>query len=160
MAPRSGHLDKDVITEKEEVFCVEFIKYGDATKAYEIAHPDHKCKTRASLYSTANRFLNRPRIAKRIEEIKDAARQRLEERTGLTIDMLIADLYEISKEGREIYLDSNGSSRRESLTASTAAIKEVIRVLESRSNNAPEDDVALPTTLDALYGDDEPEEAE
>lgn len=54
------------LTPKQEKFCILFVKYGDATKAYMEAY---NCKNRVTARTNAHKNLQKPIIKARIEEL-------------------------------------------------------------------------------------------
>lgn len=54
------------LTPKQENFCILFIKYGDATRAYLEAY---NCKNKVTARTNGHKNLQKPIIKKRIEEL-------------------------------------------------------------------------------------------
>jgi phage terminase small subunit len=62
------------LTEKQEVFAVEYVRTGNAAGAYRIAF-GHEGKTDGWLYSEASNLIDHPKVAPRIEELKERAQR-------------------------------------------------------------------------------------
>lgn len=71
----------DGLTAKQEKFCVEYAKHGNAAEAYRAAYPNSKA-TDNSTYVMASRMLDDVKVKLRI----DVLRQKAEEKTNMTIE--------------------------------------------------------------------------
>ena len=75
------------ITEKQEKFCVAYIKSGNATAAYRKAGYGKRMKPK-SVNESASRMLKNVKIATRIRDL----RAKVEERSVITLDTHLRDL--------------------------------------------------------------------
>lgn len=60
------------LTPKQENFCILFVKYGDATKAYMEAY---NCKNKVTARTNGHKNLQKPIIKKRIEELMKGSKK-------------------------------------------------------------------------------------
>jgi phage terminase small subunit len=60
------------LTPKQETFCLEYLKTGNASEAYRIAYPSQKAKP-ATVNRSAKELLDNPKIHARLEELRKPA---------------------------------------------------------------------------------------
>ena len=60
------------LTPKQEKFCLEYLKTGNASEAYRIAYPSQKAKP-TTVNRSAKELLDNPKIQARLEELKKPA---------------------------------------------------------------------------------------
>lgn len=77
------------LTEKQEAFCRAFVETGEKTTAYKMAYRTDKMKP-AVIAVKSCELASEPHVAARIEELRDAAK----ERNKITLDTLLAELEE------------------------------------------------------------------
>ena len=77
------------LTEKQEAFCRAFVETGEKTTAYKMAYRADKMKP-AVIAVKSCELASEPHVAARIEELRDAAK----ERNKITLDTLLAELEE------------------------------------------------------------------
>lgn len=95
--PKFPVIGENGMTAQEELFCQAFAKHGDQIRAVQEAGYQVKDRRRAA--SKAWKILERPKILKRIEKIKNVAAIR----NDITVDMviqMIQDTYNGAKEDR------------------------------------------------------------
>ena len=114
--------------EEIEAFAQAYILDEDKTRSYMKAKPNCKAAT-ASVYSLACRMASHPEVVKRIDELKALMRNKAESSFGITTEWRINKLKEVVEAGLEKYVDQNGNSRRENLSASRAAIQTMNEML-------------------------------
>lgn len=101
MQPKEVFVESDDLTDKQRLFCIYYIKYFNATKAYQKAY---ECA-----YSTAmvegHRHLRNPKISKEIDRMKaeQATELKLDVKDIIQkyIDIAFADITDYLKFGRE-----------------------------------------------------------
>ena len=60
------------LTQKQESFCTEYVKCGNAAEAYRSAYKSEKMKPE-SVWSLASRLMSNVNIMSRVQELRDAA---------------------------------------------------------------------------------------
>lgn len=83
------------LTQKQEAFCVQYVRLGDGGKAYRAAY-DSKGKD-STVWVEASRLLDDPRIEARIKEI----RAKIAERAEIQVADVIRELWKNSKAAQE-----------------------------------------------------------
>ena len=78
------------ITQRQEVFCREYIKTGNATEAYKTAYNTEDSKP-STVHRLAKRALDNPKIISRIEEMRAPAVKKAQ----VTLEQHLNDLKEI-----------------------------------------------------------------
>lgn len=110
------------LTASEETFCQEFVLNSEkAIDAWNVAYPDSKANIN-SRYVAASKMLASPKIRLRIDELKEAAREKATEAFTITVEQRLRWLKEITEAGLGDYIDQNGNKRRENLAAARAAV--------------------------------------
>ncbi len=75
------------LTAKQESFCIEFHRTGNATQSYRVAFPGNNM-SEATLNQEACRLKNAPHVSARIAELKEIDRKR----ASVSIDSLTDEL--------------------------------------------------------------------
>ena len=111
------------LTSKEESFVqAYFAENKDLISAYRKS--DYSQRLSAEQMSVqANKLYNKPNINLRIKELDKKVTQIAEEKFTITVEQRLKWLKDIYEAGVNTYLDAQGNERRESLTASRAAIE-------------------------------------
>jgi len=110
------------LTASEETFCQEFVLNSEkAIDAWNVAYPDSKANIN-SRYVAASKMLASPKIRLRIDELKEAAREKATEAFTITVEQRLRWLKDITEAGLGDYIDQNGNKRRENLAAARAAV--------------------------------------
>lgn len=60
------------LTQKQESFCAEYVKCGNAAEAYRSAYKCEKMKPE-SVWSLASRLMSNVKVMSRVQELRDAA---------------------------------------------------------------------------------------
>ena len=60
------------LTQKQESFCVEYVRCGNAAEAYRSAYKCEKMKPE-SVWSLASRLMSNVKVMSRVQELRDAA---------------------------------------------------------------------------------------
>lgn len=60
------------LTQKQERFCAEYVKCGNAAEAYRSAYKCEKMKPE-SVWSLASRLMSNVKVMSRVQELRDAA---------------------------------------------------------------------------------------
>ena len=81
------------LTPKQEKFCLEFVKTGNASEAYRRAYSTEKMKDE-TIWTKASKLLARDKVRARVEEIK----QKAEDEAILSIKQRKELLTQIAKE--------------------------------------------------------------
>ena len=114
--------EAEKLTASEETFCQEFVLNSEkAIDAWNVAYPDSKANIN-SRYVAASKMLASPKIRLRIDELKEAAREKATEAFTITVEQRLRWLKEITEAGLGDYIDQNGNKRRENLAAARAAV--------------------------------------
>ena len=122
MAGVKGMSEAEKLTASEETFCQEFVLNSEkAIDAWNVAYPDSKANIN-SRYVAASKLLASPKIRLRIDELKEAAREKATEAFTITVEQRLRWLKEITEAGLGEYIDQNGNKRRENLAAARAAV--------------------------------------
>ena len=122
MAGVNGMSEAEKLTASEETFCQEFVLNSEkAIDAWNVAYPDSKANIN-SRYVAASKMLASPKIRLRIDELKEAAREKATEAFTITVEQRLRWLKEITEAGLGDYIDQNGNKRRENLAAARAAV--------------------------------------
>ena len=122
MAGVKGMSEAEKLTASEETFCQEFVLNSEkAIDAWNVAYPDSKANIN-SRYVAASKLLASPKIRLRIDELKEAAREKATEAFTITVEQRLRWLKEITEAGLGDYIDQNGNKRRENLAAARAAV--------------------------------------
>jgi len=104
---------------KQEQFCIEYVKCGNAATAYQAAYSQ---LNRLAATSRASKILQRPEIQSRIKELNDA----MTSEKILTAEEVQERLSAIAKgEVLETVVLPNGT-----LTTKPAAVRDVLKALE------------------------------
>ena len=104
---------------KQEQFCIEYVKCGNAATAYQRAY---RQSNRLAATSRASKILQRPEIQSRIKELNDA----MTSEKILTAEEVQERLSAIAKgEVLETVVLPNGT-----LTTKPAAVRDVLKALE------------------------------
>lgn len=104
---------------KQEQFCIEYVKCGNAATAYQAAYSQ---SNRLAATSRASKILQRPEIQARIKELNDA----MTSEKILTAEEVQERLSAIAKgEVLETVVLPNGT-----LTTKPAAVRDVLKALE------------------------------
>ena len=118
----NGMSEAEKLTASEETFCQEFVLNNEkAIDAWNVAYPDSKANIN-SRYVAASKMLASPKIRLRIDELKEAAREKATEAFTITVEQRLRWLKEITEAGLGDYIDQNGNKRRENLAAARAAV--------------------------------------
>jgi len=102
------------LTDKQEEFCQRFAEMGNATQAYVDSYDISPTAKRITASIEASKLLKDERIRKRVDELREEAR----ERHHVTIDTLIAEL----DEAYRIAKATNNSSAAISATQAKAKL--------------------------------------
>lgn len=79
------------LTPKQENFCQEYIKTGNASEAYRISY-NTKTKSENTINVNASKLLSETKISLRVKELKE----QLEEKHNITKDMILKELANIA----------------------------------------------------------------
>lgn len=117
VAPKAKEiLESSGLEDWEEVFCLEYLRHFNKTKAYHKARPD---VTYGSASVEGSRMFGKPKIQKRLAELKQARNEQLF-LEGADIDeqwakQAFADVSDFVEFGTEIkaFLDDDGTMREE-----------------------------------------------
>ena len=66
---KKTHIATDTLTQKQEDFCRDYVRVGNATEAYRLHYNTEKM-TWQSIRTSANELLHNPKITRRIQEIQ------------------------------------------------------------------------------------------
>lgn len=114
--------EAEKLTASEETFCQEFVLNSEkGIDAWNVAYPDSKANIN-SRYVAVSKMLASPKIRLRIDELKEAAREKATEAFTITVEQRLRWLKEITEAGLGDYIDQNGNKRRENLAAARAAV--------------------------------------
>ena len=114
--------EAEKLTASEETFCQEFVLNNEkGIDAWNVAYPDSKANIN-SRYVAVSKLLASPKIRLRIDELKEAAREKATEAFTITVEQRLRWLKEITEAGLGDYIDQNGNKRRENLAAARAAV--------------------------------------
>ena len=127
---------RDPSANELEVYCAAFLKDNDQTKAWLAAFSTTSAKPE-TIHSNASRFHKNPKVRARLGELRAISSQIATEKFTITVEQRIKWLKDIYEAGVDTYLDIQGNKRRESLTASRAAI-ETLNTMLGTSDNAGE----------------------
>ena len=97
MLNRWARLEKMNLTDKQEKFCQKVVELSNNSEAYREAYDTSRMKD-ATVHRSAKELMSNPKIAARLEEL----REELRERYRLTVDDLIGEL----EEARQIALSA------------------------------------------------------
>jgi phage terminase small subunit len=75
------------LTLKQETFCLNYIKYGNATQAFKATYETWNMKPK-TIYNRSSELMKREDIKGRIEELK----KKVEKKALLSIDGVLAEL--------------------------------------------------------------------
>jgi phage terminase small subunit len=96
--------DPKALTAKQEKFVTQYLEHGNATRAYREVYDVSKTKP-ASIEQLACRLLKHVKVRSRIDELKEAARKKAEERYFVSNERLIAELATIAFANPEDYFE-------------------------------------------------------
>jgi phage terminase small subunit len=96
---------KDELTDQQEIFALEIAKTGQQAAAYRIAYPKSRKWKDDSVYSTASKLANTPKILQRVEELKAPAI----EKAGVTIEKTITELSRLGFSDIRKFFNPDGS---------------------------------------------------
>jgi phage terminase small subunit len=123
------------LTLKQENFCLAYLETGNASEAYRRAYDAENMKNEA-LYVEANRLMENPKVALRLEEL----RQPIMERHAVTVDSLILEL----EEARQVALGAETPQSSAAVAATMGKaklcgldkqiIEQSVRVVDDGSN--------------------------
>lgn len=102
-----------MLTPKQEKFCQKYIEYGDASKAYRDSYNAEKMKPE-TVNRTAKDMLDNPKIAARLEDLREKHQKRHE----ITVDDLLREL----EEARQMGIDTANPSAMATATMGKAKI--------------------------------------
>jgi hypothetical protein len=120
---------KTKLQPKQEAFAVNVVlNGGDKLKARADAGYSVKM-TKASQGIDADKLFNHARISLRITQLQKEADKVAKETFTISVKQRLEWLSEIREAGMDTYKDQAGNERRESLTASNAAIKTMNEML-------------------------------
>ena len=146
--------EAEKLTASEETFCQEFVLNNEkAIDAWNVAYPDSKANIN-SRYVAASKMLASPKIRLRIDELKEAAREKATEAFTITVEQRLRWLKEITEAGLGDYIDQNGNKRRENLAAARAAVATMNDMLGA-GNEEPENKPIEIRIIDAVRKSDD-----
>lgn len=61
------------ITQKQDNFCLEYIKTGNASEAYRVAYDTKPTTKDETIWNSAYKLLSDPNVSARVKELKDKA---------------------------------------------------------------------------------------
>ena len=130
---------KPSLTDKQEKYAQAVVlNGGDKVSAYKEAGYSVSM-TVAAICVQADKVHNMPKVALRITVLQSDASVIAKESFTISVEQRLRWLNKITLAGMETYKDQGGNERRESLTASTGAIKtmnEMLGVSDDSSENA------------------------
>ena len=139
--------EAEKLTASEEIFCQEFVLNNEkAIDAWNVAYPDSKANIN-SRYVAASQMLASPKIRLRIDELKEAAREKATEAFTITVEQRLRWLKEITEAGLGDYIDQNGNKRRENLAAARAAVATMNDMLGVADSDADQKATPLAITF-------------
>ena len=111
------------LTSKEESFAQSYIFHKcDSIEAYRNSEYSQRL-TSEQMSAQAYRLLHKPHISHRIKELQAKASVIADKEFSISVEQRLQWLKTIVEAGISTYEDSQGASRRESLTASRGAIE-------------------------------------
>jgi hypothetical protein len=79
---------RTVLTAQQEIFAQEYLRHGNAARAYRSAYNVKESTKASSIYTEASKLLHDPKIARRIMEVRDKAMKSLKiSKSDLIIDL-------------------------------------------------------------------------
>lgn len=131
------------LTPKQEAFAFAYLETGNASEAYRRAYDAESMSTEA-VHVEASRLLDHPRVALRIDGLKDAQRRR----HALTIDRVLAEYAKIAFADAELMSRVTSQAALADLTPDERAA--VAEVSETTTEHGGSIRVKLHNKLDAL----------
>lgn len=92
------------LTNKQEIFCKEYVKLDDASAAYRIAYNTSKM-TDKTVWENASRLLKNSKVAARIKALKDIAAEIAETQFKIDSKTLLSHLNILRKSRIDEYVD-------------------------------------------------------
>ena len=130
---------KPKLNAKQEAYAQAVVlNGGDKVAAYKKAGYSMSGNS-ATISREADEKHNHPKISQRIQELQIEASAIAKESFTISVEQRLRWLNDITIAGMGTYVDQGGNKRRESLTASTGAIKtmnEMLGVSDDSSENA------------------------
>lgn len=102
------------LTYKQEKFCLKYIEFADATRAYRCVY-DVSTKSNSAVYVDAHRLSKEPHVAARIQELKEMHFKRHE----ITVDDLLDEL----EEARQVSLNGEKQQPAAAVSATMGKAK-------------------------------------
>jgi len=116
------------LTPKQEKFCLEYVRTGNASDAYRASYSADKMKSE-TVNSKASLLLSKDKIRARVEELQAEAQRR----TEVTIDNVVKELAKIGfHDVRKLYNDDGTLKQPNELDAETAVAVTEISVRQMR----------------------------
>lgn len=105
------------MTDKQKIFCDEYLKDFNATRAYKVAYPS--CKKDEAAKSAGSRLLTNVNVISYIQEGKEKLKNKME----ITQERVIQEMARIAfGDIRKLYNESGGLKNIQDLDDDTAAI--------------------------------------
>lgn len=103
------------MTDKQEIFCNEYIKDFNGARAYKVAYPN--CKKDSSARANASELLTKTNIQEYITKLKED----LKEKTQITQEKVLNEISKIAfADIRKLYNDNGGLKSIQDLDDTTA----------------------------------------
>ncbi len=116
------------LSDKDEIFCQEYIINRDASKAFRKSRPNSKASDK-TVWENASRLLKSAKVSARITDLMQKASKDADEKFAITVEWRLQKLKEITDAGLSLYNDAQGNARRENLAAARAAIQTMNEML-------------------------------
>jgi len=127
---KKTHIASDSLTPKQEAFCREYVRVGNATEAYRLSYNTEN-STLATIRTSANELLHNPKITRRIEELRreEAERSHIDR---AKVERVLFDIANVDPADMYITDEKTGKVR---LKSPTQMPRNVRRALKSIKNN-------------------------
>jgi hypothetical protein len=141
------------LTAKEEAFCnAVVLNGGDKVKAYEDAGYSMKMSIPV-ICTQADKTSKKPHVALRIKSLTKEANKVALNKFSISVQQRLEWLDEIREAGMDTYKDQAGNERRESLTASNAAIKTMNEMLGTDNDDKTAESLNITFSVKSPVGD-------
>lgn len=119
------------LTQKQEVFCIEFVKHGDKSKAYRIAYDCENMKDE-TINQAASRLTNDSNIIARIEELQQKAQKIAEKKFEITHTEILKQLDILRRARIDEYFECIEKEVTQTVSKGTGPNKTVVTTTEKK----------------------------